>query len=116
MPMVRRCCRLAASSNCPKRLNGTAVAESNVVQRLIPQLTARAAELMGGTDLLAAALGAQNHTVRFWIQGKASPPGDALSTMMDLVLQDDIARALQDRRKTLRTIPAGGAPTAHLDD
>jgi hypothetical protein len=72
------------------------------VQKLVPQLVERCAELLGGLDLLAAHVGVQAHTVRFWLHGRATAPNDCVVKMMDLVLQDDIARARGDRRKQLR--------------
>ena len=72
------------------------------MQRLAPQLVERSAELMGGLDRLASYLRVEPHALRFWLQGRATVPDEPLAKMMDLVLQDDIARARQDRRKVPR--------------
>jgi hypothetical protein len=40
-----------------------------------------------------------------WLSGKALPPDRVLSFAVDLLLDDDLARAAQDRRKELREHP-----------
>jgi len=72
------------------------------VQTLAPKLVERCADLVGGVDELASRLRVPPHTVGFWLQGRATVPDEPLVKMMDLVLQDDIARAQQDRRKAPR--------------
>lgn len=84
------------------------------MQRLVPRLVERCADLVGGLEELAAHLRVPPHTVGFWLQGRARVPDEPLVKMMDLVLQDDIARAQQDRRKALRVevvAPPSEAPT-----
>jgi hypothetical protein len=56
----------------------------------------------GRTRRLAAHLGVEAHAVRFWLHGRANMPDSSLVKLMDLVLQDDIARARGDRRKGVR--------------
>jgi hypothetical protein len=85
------------------------------MQRLVPRLVERCADLVGGLDQLAARLHVPPHTVGFWLQGRATVPNEPLVKMMDLVLQDDIARAQQDRRKAPRVevlAPPGAKPAA----
>ena len=85
------------------------------MQRLVPKLVERCADLVGGLDALAAHLRVPPHTVGFWQKGRATAPNEAIVKMMDLVLQDDIARAHQDRRKAPRVevvAPPSETPTA----
>ena len=86
-----------------------------VVQRLVPKLVGRCADLVGGLEELAARLRVPPHTVGFWLQGRATVPDEPLVKMMDLVLQDDIARAREDRRKGPRVevvAPPSETPSA----
>ena len=85
------------------------------MQRLAPKLVGRCAELVGGVEELAARLRVPPHTVGFWLQGRAAVPDEPLVKMMDLVLQDDIARAHQDRRRAPRVevvVPPSETPSA----
>jgi hypothetical protein len=72
------------------------------MQRLVPELIQRAAELLGGMDRLAQFLQVEEHALRFWLKDKASAPNEAVVKMVDLILHDDIARAAADRRKLMR--------------
>jgi hypothetical protein len=45
-----------------------------------------------------------------WLSGKALPPDRVLSFAVDLLLDDDLARAAQDRRKELREHSALSPP------
>ena len=72
------------------------------MNELIPELVRRAAEIVGGFEKLAAYLNVQEHAVGFWVAGKATAPADVTAKLVDLVLHDDIARAMQDRRKEPR--------------
>jgi hypothetical protein len=63
----------------------------------------RAAEIIGGYAELAAHLGVTEFKVRAWVEGKSRLPDDVFLKAADIVLQDDIARAAQDRRIKPRT-------------
>lgn len=75
----------------------------------------RAAEICGGYVPLAAHLGVSEFKVRSWLERKASLPDGVFLKAADIVLEDDIARAAQDRRINPRTPPAndpGSEPQA----
>jgi hypothetical protein len=63
------------------------------------RLLRRACEIAGGRDRLAARLDVEVHAIEFWLSGRATPPERVFLSVVDLVLEDDIARAGQDRRK-----------------
>ena len=62
------------------------------------RLLKRAIEIAGGIKPLSMQLGVDEHAVQFWLEGKATMPARAFLVASDLVLEDDIARAAQDRR------------------
>lgn len=68
---------------------------------LIRKLLQRACEVAGGAELLSERLGVERHALEFWASGRATPPERIIFAAMDLVLEDDIARAAQDRRKNV---------------
>ena len=72
------------------------------MQRLVPALVARAVDIAGGIDRLAAHLQVSEHRVRFWRNGTATAPNHIITALVDLILKDDIARADQDRRREPR--------------
>ena len=84
------------------------------MQQLLPQLVERGAEILGGLDRLANYLRLPEHTVRFWLAGRANAPQGALFILVDLVLKDDVARAREDRRRHPRSegSPGEGAEAA----
>ena len=79
------------------------------------RLLARACDILGGRERLAERLDVEAHSLEFWLAGRATPPDRVFLAVVDLVLEDDIARARQDRRQdavqralvaTLRDRPA----------
>jgi len=66
------------------------------------KLLQRAAEIVGGNAELCRRLQIDRHTLEFWLAGRATPPDKVFLAAADLVLEDDIARATQDRRKATR--------------
>ena len=74
------------------------------MQRLVPQLVARAADIVCGLEQLASYLGVPEHRVRFWRNGTATAPNHVVALLVDLVLKDDVARAEQDRRREPRRV------------
>ena len=71
----------------------------------------RAAEICGGYRMLCAQLGVSEFRLRQWLDGKALLPDPVFLKAADIVLEDDIARAAQDRRTNPRTRPPA-KPTA----
>ena len=65
----------------------------------------RAAEICGGYSVLCAQLSVSESRLQQWIDGRAALPDDAFLKAADIVLEDDIARAAQDRRTNPRTRP-----------
>jgi hypothetical protein len=65
----------------------------------------RAAEICGGDSVLCAKLGVSAFKLRAWIEGNSELPDNVFLIAADIVLEDDIARAAQDRRTNPRTRP-----------
>ena len=65
------------------------------------KLLLRACEVAGGADRLSERLEVDRHALEFWASGRATPPEHIIFAAIDLVLEDDIARAAQDRRKNV---------------
>jgi hypothetical protein len=76
------------------------------------RLLGRAAEICGGWSALCARLGVEGHSLKLWVEGKARLPERVFLKTADIVLEDDIARAAQDRRVAPRIapLPQGGEP------
>jgi DNA-binding transcriptional regulator YdaS (Cro superfamily) len=70
-----------------------------VDRELKAKLLRRACDIVGTRERLAAILGVEMHSLEFWMSGRATPPERIFMSVVDLVLEDDIARAAQDRRK-----------------
>jgi|KBSMisStaDraftv2_1062788.scaffolds.fasta_scaffold1658741_1 hypothetical protein len=66
------------------------------------RLLSRALEICGDAVALRARLGADEHSLKMWLDGKARLPERAFLKAADIVLEDDIARAEQDRRAAPR--------------
>ncbi|HET7366246.1 MAG TPA: hypothetical protein VFJ70_21930 [Burkholderiales bacterium] len=62
------------------------------------KLLGRAAEICGGWSALCQRLGIEGHSLKLWVDGKARLPQQIFLRAADIVLEDDIARAAQDRR------------------
>ena len=77
------------------------------MQRLVPSLIRRATEMFGGSLELAAYLQVADHSLRLWAAGKASAPTNVVEMLVDIVLKDDVARAMQDRRHEPRRTNGG---------
>ena len=76
----------------------------------------RAAEICGGYNALCVRLGVSELKVRAWLEARARLPEDIFLKAADIVLEDDIARADQDRRAQPRTPPpptTGEAQAGH---
>ena len=70
------------------------------------RLLMRAEAITGSGPALADALGVTEEALGLWRAGKARLPLDVFLAATDLVLEDDIARAAQDRRAEPRLFPA----------
>jgi DNA-binding transcriptional regulator YdaS (Cro superfamily) len=70
-----------------------------VDRELKARLLRRACDIVGGRDGLATRLGVELHSLEFWLSGRATPPERVFMSVVDIVLEDDIARAAQDRRR-----------------
>ena len=68
----------------------------------MPGLIQRAAEIFGGMPGLASFLRVAEHSLYLWALGKARAPTRVVEALVDLVLQDDVARAKEDRRQEPR--------------
>ena len=65
------------------------------------RLVQRACEIAGGRERLASRLGVELHSLEFWLSGRATPPERVFLSVVDMVLEDDIARAALDRRQNV---------------
>ncbi len=77
------------------------------------RLIERAMEICGGPAALCLRLGIHEHSLKLWLEDRAGMPGRVFLALADVVLEDDIARASQDRRTGPRSDasppPADGA-------
>ena len=69
----------------------------------------RAASIAGGADVLARRLGVESDLLARWTEGRGTLPAWVFLRLVDIVLKDDIARALGDRREHARTAPSSDA-------
>lgn len=69
-----------------------------VTRHLKRKILERAAEIVGDNQRLANLLEVDRHSLELWLGGRATLPPRVFHDAMELVLQDDIARAAQDRR------------------
>jgi hypothetical protein len=67
------------------------------------RLLQRALELSGGRTLLSARLGVADSRLDGWLQGYTPVPTDVFEAAVEIVLEDEIARATQDRRAEPRS-------------
>ena len=70
-------------------------------KELKARLMRRACDIVGGRERLANRLGVDAHSLEFWLSGRATPPERVFLSVVDVVLEDDVARAAQDRRKNV---------------
>jgi hypothetical protein len=59
----------------------------------------RAITIAGGAQALRRRFNLADHQLEFWLRGRARVPDDVFDAAVDLILEDDIARAAQDRRE-----------------
>jgi len=77
------------------------------------KLLGRVAEICGGWSALCVRLGVEGHSMKLWIEGKARLPERIFLKAADIVLEDDIARAAQDRRAVPRAVRQESEPAGH---
>jgi hypothetical protein len=78
------------------------------------RLLKRAIEIAGGWNELCVRIGVSEHSLKMWLDGKVTMPDRVFLAAADVVLQDDIARAGQDRRNTPRaTSPEPSTDSVH---
>ena len=75
------------------------------VLELQSTLLKRAAQITGGYAQLCEYLGVSEARLRLWLAGSVRLPDPIFLKAVDLVLQDDIARAAHDRRQRPRESP-----------
>ena len=70
---------------------------------LQPKLFRRALEIVGNDEAtLCRKLCAEPHALKMWMRGQANAPAWVLQAVIDLIVQDGLARAAQDRRRQPR--------------
>lgn len=72
---------------------------SPMTRHLKRRLLERALEIAGSRAALAELLDVERHALDLWLAGRATLPDRVFVTATDMVLDDDIARAAQDRRR-----------------
>jgi hypothetical protein len=80
------------------------------MRELEAKLFRRAVEIAGDAQKLCTKLHIEAHALQLWMAGRATPPGWVLHAVIDLIVDDDLARAAQDRRQQprCRKPPEGG--------
>jgi DNA-binding transcriptional regulator YdaS (Cro superfamily) len=73
------------------------------------RLLKRAIDICGGWNALCARLGVNEHQLAGWLEGSVPLPTRVLLKAADIVLDDDIAWAAQDRRTEPRRTPSDHA-------
>jgi DNA-binding transcriptional regulator YdaS (Cro superfamily) len=62
----------------------------------------RAVEILGGRSALCTRLGIGDHSMERWLQGRSRIPDGVFCQIVDVIMEDDIRRAAQDRRSQPR--------------
>ena len=73
------------------------------MRELQQRLLERAVQIAGSDANLAARLSVDEHTVWFWRTERARLPDRLFHALVDMILDDDLARAASDRRTQPRT-------------
>ena len=76
---------------------------------LLPRLVERAIAIAGGEKALSQHLGVAEHALKLWADDRATMPDRVLAALIDLLLEDDLARAAQDRRRDPRPLEPDNA-------
>ncbi|HYG55814.1 MAG TPA: hypothetical protein VD965_11020 [Burkholderiales bacterium] len=62
----------------------------------------RVCAIPGGRETLEGRLCIPSHAFELWLAGRALIPGRVFDAAVDVILEDDIARTVQDRRRAPR--------------
>jgi hypothetical protein len=73
------------------------------LHELQSKLIKRAIEITGDAKKLCRQLGVGEHALQLWSDGRATVPSPVFQALIDLILDDDLARAAQDRRSHPRS-------------
>ena len=73
------------------------------------RLLQRVVEICGGFEAARSKLAVSEHSLRLWLDGRASLPQRVFLRAADIVLEDDIARAANDRRRAPRVAVVEGS-------
>jgi hypothetical protein len=79
------------------------------MRHLQHKLLQRAVAIAGSEEKLCDQLGLERHKLKLWLDARATAPQEILHEVIDLILEDDIARAAQDRRQQPRQQQRTGA-------
>jgi transcriptional regulator with XRE-family HTH domain len=79
------------------------------------RLLKRAIDILGGWNAFCARVGVSEHRVQAWLNEESKPPERVLLKAAEIVLDDDIAWAAQDRRTEPRTAPLVADPTGQSE-
>src|SRR5688572_19462412 len=90
---------MAVAGSFHARIAGPAMPLHELQSKLIK----RAIEIAGDANRLCRKLGVNEHARQLWVDGRATAPGPVFQALIDLILDDDLARAAQDRRSHPRT-------------
>jgi hypothetical protein len=72
------------------------------MRELQPKLFKRAVEIAGDAQKLCGLLHIDPHALKLWSEGRATPPEGVFHAVIDLIVNDDLVRAAQDRRQQPR--------------
>jgi hypothetical protein len=76
------------------------------LHELQSKLIKRAIEITGDAKKLCRQLGVNEHALQLWLDGRATAPSPVFQALIDLILEDDLLRAAQDRRSQPRPTDA----------
>jgi DNA-binding transcriptional regulator YdaS (Cro superfamily) len=82
------------------------VAVRVLAKEMQARLLKRAIDICGGWNAVCARLGVNEHQLAAWLEGSVPLPPRVLLKAADIVLEDDIAWAAQDRRAEPRRTTA----------
>jgi hypothetical protein len=77
------------------------------MQPLQQKLLQRAVQIAGSEEKLCGRLGVQLHSLKLWLESRATARPEVLHELIDLILADDLARAAQNRRQQPRQQQSG---------
>ena len=78
--------------------------DATVTRHLKCRLLKRAADIVGDNVRLSELLDVEHHALELWLGGRATLPTRVFEKAMEIVLEDDVTRAGQDRRSRPRQL------------